>query len=275
MQAVILAAGKSTRTYPLTLTKPKPLLKILNKTILEHLLDELLECNVEEAILIVGYKKEMIIEKFGKNYKGMKLTYVEQKEQLGTMHALYLVKDLIKDRFMVLYGDDLLHHEDLKEGLKYENSMLVLKTKTPERFGIAITNEEGLLQDIIEKPKEFVGDLASVGGFVFEKKFLNYELVKEEGQEEYFLPTTLRNYCKNVNVKVLTIKRYWLPTGYPWDLINASEVLIEDLQEEINGEIENGATIKGALKVGEGTLIKSGVYIEGPVIIGNTFTLTF
>ena len=96
---------------------------------------------------------------------------------------------------------------------------------------------------------------------------------KEEGQEEYFIPTVLRNYCKDVNVKVLTIQKYWLPTGYPWDLINASEVLIEDLQEEINGEIETGATTKGAIKVGENSLIKSGAYIEGPVIIGNNCTI--
>lgn len=273
MQAVILAGGKSTRTYPLTLTKPKPLLKILNKTILEHLLDELLKCNVEEAIIIVGYKKEMIIEKFGDEYKGMKLIYVEQKEQLGTMHALLLTKNLIKGRFMVLYGDDLLNHKDLKEGLKYDNSMLVLKTKTPERFGIALVNEQAFLKDIIEKPKEFVGDLASVGGFVFEKDFLDCDLVKEEGQTEYFIPTRLREYCKDTNVKVLTIQKYWLPTGYPWDLINASEVLIEDLKEDIKGEVEEGATIKGPIKVGEGTLIKSGAYIEGPIIIGDNCTI--
>ncbi len=102
MQAIILAGGKSTRTYPLTLTKPKPLLKILNKTILGHLLDQLAECNVEEAIIIVGYKKEMIIERFGNEYKGIRLAYVEQKEQLGTMHAVLLAKHLIKDRFMVM-----------------------------------------------------------------------------------------------------------------------------------------------------------------------------
>ena len=86
MQAVILAAGKSTRTYPLTLTRPKPLLKAANKTILEHNLDNL-NGIADEAILIVGYKKEMIRKKFGNNYNNIKIRYIEQKEQLGTGHA--------------------------------------------------------------------------------------------------------------------------------------------------------------------------------------------
>lgn len=269
MQAIILAGGKSTRTYPLTLTKPKPLLKILNKTILGHLLDQLAECNVDEAIIIVGYKKEMIMEGFGNEYKGVKISYVEQKEQLGTMHAVLLAKHLIKGRFMVLYGDDMLHKDDLKEGLKYENSMLVFKTENPERFGIVKVDENNILQDIVEKPKEFIGNLASVGGFVFEKKFLDNELLMEQGEKEYFIPTILRQYCRDVHVKVLQIKKYWLPTGYPWDLINASELLLQDIEKDVLGIVEPGAIMKGPVKIGKDTVVKAGAYIEGPVIIGD------
>ena len=106
MQCVILAAGKSTRTYPLTVTRPKALLKIANKTILEHTFDNLIGL-VNEIIVIVGFKKEMIIDYFGSDYQGIKLTYVEQNEQLGTGHALACARDKIDDKFLMLNGDDL------------------------------------------------------------------------------------------------------------------------------------------------------------------------
>lgn len=269
MQAVILAAGKSTRTYPLTLTKPKPLLKILNKPILAHLLDALLECGVDEAIVVVGYKKEMIIEAFGDSYKGMKLTYAGQKEQLGTLHALYSVKDLLKDRFFVLYGDDLLHADDLKECLKHKYAASFLETKFPERFGIGLVDEKGVLKDIVEKPKEYIGNLASVGGFMFDMKIFDYPLEKGEGQKEYYIPDMVRKLCKDDKVMPVIIKKYWLPTGYPWDLLNATERMTEDVKEsKIEGTVEEGAVIKGIALIGKGSVVKSGSYIEGPVVIG-------
>ena len=94
-QAVIMAAGKSTRTYPLTATRPKPLLKIANKTLLEYNLDALLPF-VDEIIIIVNYRKEMIMESFGNSYKEIKLTYVEQSEPKGTGHAALQVEKNIK-----------------------------------------------------------------------------------------------------------------------------------------------------------------------------------
>src|SRR3989338_554814 len=105
MQAIILAAGKSTRTFPLTLTRPKPLLKVGKKTLLEHNLEQL-DGLFDEVILVVGYKKEMLtnfIDKIKNNYK-FKIRFVEQKEQLGTGHALLQVKDIVKDKFLLMMG---------------------------------------------------------------------------------------------------------------------------------------------------------------------------
>src|SRR3989344_5612573 len=114
MQAVVLAAGKSTRTYPLTLTRPKPLLKVGKKTLLEHNLEQL-DGLAAEVILVVGYKKDMLIncaDKIKNNYK-FKIRFVEQKEQLGTGHALLQVMDIVKDRFLLMMGDDLYSREDI------------------------------------------------------------------------------------------------------------------------------------------------------------------
>src|SRR3989338_6035360 len=98
MQAVVLCAGKSTRTYPLTVYRPKTLLKVMNKTILEHNLEQL-QGIVDGAIIVIGHYGEKIKELFGEKYKNIKLIYFEQKEQLGTGYAILQVKDLLKDKF--------------------------------------------------------------------------------------------------------------------------------------------------------------------------------
>lgn len=269
MQAVIIAAGKSTRTYPLTLTKPKPLLKILNKPLLAHQLEALAGCGVTDAIIIVGYKKEMIIDYFKESYSGIKLNYVEQKEQLGTLHALHQAKHLLKGRFFVMYADDMPHPIDLKEAIKHKYCAALKETTTPERFGIAIVGKDGFIEDMVEKPKEFIGNLAAAWGYMLDTKIFDYPLEKAEGQKEYYIPDAVKKLCRTEKIFPLILKKYWLPTGYPWDLLNANEVMIKEITEsKIEGTIEDGAVIKGIAVIGKGTVVKSGSYIEGPVVIG-------
>ncbi len=137
MQAVMLAAGKSTRTYPLTLTRPKPLLKFMNKTLIEHNLQQL-EGLVNEVIIVIGYKGEMIKKKIGNKFGKLKIIYVEQKKQLGSGHALMEVKDLLKDRFLVMNGDDIYCKKDIAKCLKHKYCVLAKPEERPERFGVII-----------------------------------------------------------------------------------------------------------------------------------------
>ena len=128
MQAVILAAGKSTRTYPLTLTRPKPLLKAANKTILGYNL-EALKGIADEIIIVVGYKKEMIMDFIKKKYNKLNVIFIEQKEQLGTGHAVSILKDKIKGRFILLMGDNIYSKRDIKKIARYDYSILINKIR--------------------------------------------------------------------------------------------------------------------------------------------------
>src|SRR3989338_2396545 len=188
MQAIILAAGKSTRTYPLTATKPKPLLKIANKTILEHNLEQLaLVKEINEVIIIIGYQKEQIIDVIANKYKNkfgrLKLRYFEQKEQLGTGHALMQVKDILHDKFIVMNADDLFSGKDIAAAIKHKYAVLGVKVKDPGRFGILLA-ERNKLVDIVEKPQTFVGNIANSGLYVFDKKIFDYKL-KKSSRGEY------------------------------------------------------------------------------------------
>jgi len=262
MQAVILAAGKGTRMLPLTETRPKPMLKVANKPILEHNLEQLTDL-VDEVILVVGYKKEIIENYFGTNFNGLKIKYVEQKELLGTGNALERAKNELEDDFIVLSGDDLYFREDIKKVLKKEPCILIKEVENPEDFGVVeIENNE--VVDLEEKPKNARSNLVNSGLYHLNKEIFSHSLkLSERGEYE------LTDYIKSILPVEFVVAERWIPLTYPWNLLEANKFLISEIEEnEIRGKVEDNVYIGEKVIVGEGSVIKSGSYIENNVIIG-------
>ena len=136
MKGIMLAAGKSTRTYPHTICRPKPLLKLLDKTIIEYNLSQL-SGSIDELCVVVGYKKEMITSLLKDEYEGIKIKYIEQKEQLGTGHALLQCKEFIdnEEKFIVMGSDDLFSKADIKRCVAEDDAVMVSRVKNPEDYG--------------------------------------------------------------------------------------------------------------------------------------------
>ena len=269
-QAVILAAGASTRTYPLTLTKPKPLLKVVNKTIIEHNLEQL-NGFVDEVFIVVGYKAEMIKAYLGGKFKNIKIKYIFQDKLLGNADALRLVEKEIRGNFLLMFGDDLYSKKDIKKLLKCKNAILAKKVKNPENFGV-LEKKGDIFCRVIEKPKEFISDLVSIGCFVFSKNiFSSLEKVKISKRNEYELTDAYNLLAKKEEIKIIEIEDYWLPVAYPWNLLEANEFFLKRIKskKEKTIKIEKGATLKGEIIIKEKTIIKAGSYIEGPVVIGS------
>jgi len=269
MQAVLMVAGKSTRTYPLTLTRPKPLLPIANRPLIYHSLDQMVGL-FDEVILITGYKKEMIEKELGNSYRGMRLIYQEQEEQLGTGHAVLQAKPHIKDKFVAMNGDDLFAHEDLNELISYDYAALVKRVENPSLYGVFQVDEKNRVKNLVEKPTEDLGDLANIGCYVLHPDFFD-ELEKtplsERGEIE--ITSTVLAVARQRDFYALPIRGFWLPTGYAWNLLDHQEYLMPGLVEEnYQGVVEPGATVRGPVSIGPGTLVKAGSYIEGPVVIG-------
>ncbi|QQR65521.1 MAG: NTP transferase domain-containing protein [Candidatus Brocadia sp.] len=264
-QAIILAAGKSTRTWPLTVTKPKPLLKVMNKEILKHNLDAL-QGLVSEVIIIVGFKKEMIINEIGQKYGKLRIQYVEQSTQLGTGHAVKCVEDIIKNKFLVLGGDDIFSRKDIQACLKHKYAVLGCKVEDPSRFGVFVLSGKDV-RKVVEKPQTYVSDTANTGLYVFDKNVFNFKL-KKSLRGEYEIIDYINELVKEEKVVCETVKGHWLSVGYPWDLIQANNILVSGIKDEIKGTLENNVTVKGKIHVGKGTVILSGTYIDGNVVIG-------
>ena len=265
IQAVIMAAGKSTRTWPLTLTKPKPLLKVMNKEIIKHNLDAL-QGLVSEVIIIVGFKKEMIIEEIGHKYGKLKIRYAEQKRQLGTGHALKYVEKLIKGKFIVMGGDDIFSKKDIKACLRHKYAVLGCKVEDPGRFGVFVVKGKEV-KKVVEKPKKFVSGIANAGLYVFDKSVFKFKLRKSQ-RGEYEIVDYINALIKKERVVCEKVKGRWLSVGNPWDLIEANSVLVSEIKNDIKGKVEKNVIVKGKLKAGKGTKILSGTYIKGNVIIG-------
>lgn len=269
MKAVILAAGLSTRTHPLTLTRPKPLLMAAGRTILEHNLRQL-EGLAEEAILITGYRDRQIksfVKKIKKDFK-FKISTVRQKEQLGTGHAASQVEDMIDDKFLVMGGDDFFSEKDIKSVIKHRYAVLAQEVKNPSRYGVFVTKNKKV-RKLVEKPEVFVSNLANTGLYVFDQDI--FGLLKDlnkSKRDEYEITDAVGELAKKEDVMVERVKDYWIPIGYPWDLLRANRALLKDLKKDIQGKVEKGAVVKGKLSLGKGSTISKGAYLEGPVYIG-------
>lgn len=273
MQAIIMCAGKGVRMHPLTINAPKPLLKVANIPILSYTLEQL-EGLVDEVIVIVGYKKDQIQAAY-KSYNKLKLIFVEQKEQLGTGHALMIVKEHITDDFFILNGDDLYAKEDMKKLMVHDQSALVFKHPEPERFGIyEFVEKDGkrVATSIVEKPENPTSNLINIGCYKFKKDVLNYK-IKKSPRGEYELTDFVSALIKDGKDVVLEKADKWIPLGYPWDMLKGNAALLDGQSEKIEGELEQNVTIKGNVQIGKGTVVKAGTYIEGPVRIGTGCTI--
>ncbi|HPO16685.1 MAG TPA: sugar phosphate nucleotidyltransferase [Candidatus Hydrogenedentes bacterium] len=269
MKAVIMAAGKSTRTYPLTLTRPKALLPVMNKTILEHQLDALAGL-VDGVVMVVGYKSEMIRGRFGHRYGTLGIDYVEQEEQRGTGHAVLLCEPLVDGPFIAMNGDDLFAAEDLAQLAQADQAALVKEVDDPRLYGIYEVTPEGRVIRLVEKPKVIFSNLTNIGVYKFTSAIfdiLKHTSLSERGEIE--ITSAIQTLAQTTDFRVVKAEGHWLPIGYPWHILDANAFLL-DAREAVDvlGEVSPAAHLSGSVSIGRATRIRSGVVIDGPVCIG-------
>jgi NDP-sugar pyrophosphorylase family protein len=223
MQAVFLAAGRGTRFGKLTEKTPKPMLKIKGKNLLEHNILKLPD-EIDEIIIIVNYLKEQIMDFFGSEYEGRKIQYVYQEELLGTGHAICLCQDIIKDKFLVLMGDDIYSRKDMEKCIQNDLCICVKEVEGEFNGGKIVLDENGNLESILEGEHKNGKNLVNIGMYSLNCNFFKYDLVKIKGREEYGLPQTLISVLEDYPVAVQKTD-FWLQINYFKDLVKAREIL--------------------------------------------------
>lgn len=224
MQAVIFAAGEGTRLRPLTHNKPKPMLGVSGRPILEYLLDSLPDC-IDEVIIIVGFLSNQIKDHFGNEYNERKIRYAFQKEQLGTFDALNTAKPYLMDNpFLCLVGDDFYNQKDLIKLIKYDLAMLVIEKENPGRFSICL-EKEGYLLDIISNSEiDSNKNLIFTGACVLTKDIFKEEIIYNN-QNEQSLPHMMVSLSKRHPIRMIRAG-FWHSITYPDDLLKAEKMLM-------------------------------------------------
>ena len=186
----------------LTKDTPKPLLKVKGKTLLEHNLEQLPDV-IDEVIIVIGYLGEKIKSLIGREYKGKRIVYVEQKEQKGTAHALFACKDVLKDRFLVLHGDDLYDKEDLAKLIKKPLAVLVWEIsekdlENKKQAAVVDTDSQNEVVEIKERLDLTIGVLANTGAYVLNTDVFRYPLASTGiPANEFGLPQTMMQMVKD------------------------------------------------------------------------------
>lgn len=279
MKAVVLAAGKGVRLWPLTETRPKPLLPIANKPVLQHTLEGLRDAGIRQVVIVINYMGETIRQKLGDGSSlKCEIEYVKQRTPRGTADAVGVAQSALQteDRFVVVYGDDYYDQKGLKDFVAkaQENegvTMATAKVDDSSQFG-AIEARNGLIMSINEKPLRREAGLVNSGLYLMTSSV--FSSIKRTGRSkrgEFELTDSMRMLIsrgEDVHSEMLE-RGQWLGISYPWDLLVANQLAVmAEKTRTIIGKVEDGAHVQGPVVVEQGSVVKAGSRIEGPVHIG-------
>jgi len=268
MKCVVLAAGEGKRMHPLTYTRPKVMLPIANKPLLEWNLLNARDAGLKEFLFVVGYKSEMVRNYFGDGKQwDVNIQYVNQGKALGTAHAISMAEAFVDD-FVVLCGDTIFGAHDIQNIVNKESSMGLVEVENPDEYGLVKTKGANVVK-IYEKMEKPFSNVINAGIYHFSKSI--FDVIKMTGKSkrgEYEITDSINLLSKESTFEGIHLEE-WRDVVYPWDLLDANEELLKKGATSIEGVVEENVTMKGPVIVGKNSTILPGSYIEGPVFIGS------
>ncbi len=289
MQAVILAAGESSRFWPLNY-QYKSLIKILGRPLIWYTIESLRKAGIKEIIIVQGSKKDTEEELKNYNFPNLKIKYVIQKKPKGMGNALWQTKKLVKGQFFVLNAERVDGGEIIKkskiqkepvraagwwEGRSPKSKIVLIgqHTSNPQLYGIMRIRGKRVLE-IVEKPKKGrePSNVRVVGVYLLTPDFFNYYQKVKKGK--YDFEKTLSNYMKEKEARLAFLeksKKEILPLKYPWHLFSITKYLMDkylNFKIPKNVKIKKNVTISGKICLGENVKIFENATIVGPCYIG-------
>ncbi len=277
MKALILSGGKGTRLYPLTFTSAKQLIPVANKPVLFRVIESIRDAGIEEIGIIIGTETgDLVREAVGKGSRwGVNITYIPQEKPLGLAHCVKIAGDFLgDDRFVMFLGDNVIeggiHHLVQDFNANGCNSQIVLtRIEHPEHYGVVELDDSGRIIRLVEKPKVPPSDLALVGIYLFDENIHKaVNSIRPSWRGELEITDALQWLVNNgYEVRPYVHPGWWIDTGQPGDMLEANDLVLEELDYKIEGYVDRDSQVGRRVTVERGAEIINSV-VRGPAIIG-------
>ena len=265
MQAVLLAAGQGTRMRPLTDSLPKPMLPVADRPLVAHTADAAVDAGADELIVVVGYEAAEVRSYFGESYRGIPVTFAVQQSQDGTADAVRAAREYLDGPFAVLNGDNLYDPASIATLFESAPALATFQVENPSNYGV-ISVEGNKIAGIVEKPPDPPTSLANTGAYVFPAQAREWLDVPESERGEYEITDVVARMIEEYDVTPIEVNR-WLDVGRPWELLEANEWKLGELDRRIDGDVSETADLRGDVVVEDGATVEAGVVIEGPALV--------
>lgn len=290
MKAVIMAGGEGTRLRPLTCQRPKPMVSVANKPVMQHIIELLKKHSITDIAVTLQYMPQLIKDCFGNgNELDVNIKYFEEITPLGTAGSVKNAEDFLDSTFVVISGDALTDI-DLSSAIKFhkeKNSLVTLvlkKVDIPLEYGVVVTDEQGKIKKFLEKPSwsEVFSDTANTGIYILEPEiFTYYDKDKFYDFSRDLFPLLLR---EGRPMYGYVTEDYWCDIG---DLRAYTQANLDVLNGLVNVDIpynevfpkvwigkdvilEDGCDIEAPCIIGNNSIVKSGVKVQSGAVIGDS-----
>lgn len=267
MKAIIPLAGKGTRLRPHTLTTPKPLVEVGGRPVMSYILDDLRELGVDEIVFVVGYLEEVIREYLEREYADIEAHYVVQEVQDGTAGAIHLAEPFIDEEVLIVFVDTLFDADlTLPRTLSDEWAGIIWAKEVEDyqRFGVILTDEDGAMTRIVEKPTEPISRLANIGLYYIRDWALLFEGIRsvleaDPGPGGEFFLTDAFQYMVDRGARIRTAPvGGWYDCGKVETLLDTNHHLLETTRGGVSGSASVEETeVEGAVRIEEGARVRS------------------
>ena len=293
MKAVILAAGEGTRLRPLTRTRPKPMLPIANRPLLEHVLEAVSEAGIDEFVFVVGYKRERIQSYFGDGDDwGVDIEYAVQEKQLGTGHALLQAEPYVDGEFVAMNGDRIVEPSAIAgivSACRNEGGPVMAVTRVGEPTNYGVVEFDGTeVSAIDEKPPGHEVSTNFINAGVYglnESVFADLRAAEPDG--ELAITTILRAYAMRDELEITRFDGVWLDVSYLWDFVSVNADALDRFGATQAGTaaVHDTGVVVGSVTVGDdvrvrpnatllpGTSLGDNVEVGANATVSNTVVL--
>ncbi|MGD9129572.1 MAG: sugar phosphate nucleotidyltransferase [Candidatus Woesebacteria bacterium] len=270
-QAVLLAAGKSSRFFPFSIKESKVETVLMGKPILYWTLDSLIEAKIKKVVVVVNQsnsRTKSLLKDYVQNFE--KLEIAIQKEARGMADAILAAKDLLDEHFFVMNASQVNAADYLQKMINLNSSSALAATATDNPKIYGVVSIEGVKAiSLIEKPQQKIKNpYRIIGIYLLNRDFLNY--MSSLPAEEYLLETALNNYMQKHEVKVAKFEKTPASLKYPWHLLDLKNELFQKFKFSISkqAKISPTALIKGDVYIGPEAIVADYAIVEGPAYIG-------